>query len=191
MTIDINKITDTIANQCNPLMSQGNHALQKCKNRLAQDVFELSDSKLLSAIKDHIAKLKNSCKGKLLLSYGHYLEGDIPYQKGNFYRAMGKGGYDDFLSTGLLRAKPDGKYGSVYFDIDAASKKYAQGLAGEYIAETNSCKIKNLNGFYGADFIDSADDKIRIWKRKPGTKKYEIVFDTMDDVISRHPNFRV
>lgn len=192
MTINLTKITQAITLKCQPISAQSSLSIPMYRMQPIKDVFESEDSKLLSRIKDNIMKLRNnSTKGKILLSYGHYVDCDIPYQKSNFYRAMGKTGYADFLRTGLLRANPDGKYSSVYFDVGTASKKYAQGRAGEYIAETGSNKIRKVNGFYGADFIDSAKDKIRIWKRIPNTKKYEIVFDTMDDIISRHPSFRV
>jgi len=194
MTINLNKIISAIAMPVNSMVSKCRKVAAKIQlPNLKSDVFESSDLKTLEAIKNGVQTLRDKKKcGGLLLSYGYYTSCDIPYQKGNFYRAIGSGGYDDFCTSGLLRGKQNAKFKDiVYFDIDAACSKYAQGKGGEYIAETNSQKLKNVNGFYAADCINSQTDKIRIWKRMPDSKHYEIVFDTMDDIISRHPDFRV
>lgn len=116
---------------------------------------------------------------------------DIPYQPQSFYRMLGQGGFDDMLTSGIIRPKQNTKenYSMIYLEQGRANNIYARRGGGEYILESSSSKIIQGDGSYPhTETLDPKSDPIRIWhKTQDG---YEIVYDTMNDVISRHPDFR-
>ncbi len=115
---------------------------------------------------------------------------DIPYQPKSFYRMIGEGGYRDFLETGTLRPKQNTKenYSVIYFEKGHANNIYSGGS--EYIVESQAKRIEEGEGHYPkADMLEKDKDTFRIWHRTTNGS-YEIVYDTMNDVLSRHKDFR-
>ena len=167
---------------------------------LEKDVVEIGDKKALSEIVAHCKTLY--AKPKDLVSFLRHdrYQCNIPYQKQNFYRCIGEEGYNDFLQSGLIRANQNPipgktKYEYAYFMPGSAGSKYASRSAGMYIVETTGEKMEiapNREFYPRVSSLDKNTDGFRIWKATdPSKKEYEIVYDTMNDVISRNPNFRI
>ncbi|MBR6162896.1 hypothetical protein IKQ26_03260 [bacterium] len=115
---------------------------------------------------------------------------DIPYQPNSFYRMIGEGGYRDFLETGTVRPKQNTKenYSVIYFEKGRANNLYSGGS--EYIVESQAKRIEEGDAHYPkADMLEKDKDTFRIWHRTQ-SGSYEIVYDTMNDVLSRHKDFR-
>jgi hypothetical protein len=137
---------------------------------------------------DYNSKLRGS---KGLLDRDKVGAGDnVLYRPDRAYRFIGSGGYNDFLESGIVRAKPGSKQGYEvpYFMRGQSSSRYGQGESGDFLVETVPDKSQWKGA--GQSFDDdkyvgptkglTKNDPIRIFKRqKDGS--FEIVFDNIGD----------
>ena len=152
---------------------------------------KLDDKKELEKIQKYNLQIRQKPK-VLSLDRNPLFLCDIPYQPNSFYRMIGEEGYQDFLNTGIIRPKQDTKqdYPEIYFEKGRANNIYARKRGCMYILETNSKRVRESEGHYPcADMLEREKDPFRIWHRTE-SGGYEIVYDTMCDVISRNSGFR-
>lgn len=153
------------------------------------------DSDALNNILEYGKKIRAKSEGvKILLDRNPLWKCDIPYQENNYYRMIGRGGYDDIINSGLIRPKLNTKcnYDASYFEVGRANAIYARNGGAEFILEIpKKCPqmIVEKNAYPHMEPINASEVPHRIW-RLVGDKKYEIVHDSIKDVITRHPNFR-
>ena len=129
---------------------------------------------------------------KLTLSRDPIYDCDIPYQQDSYYRGIGESGYQDFLDSNSLRAKQNTKanYDAAYFQKGKVNNIYVRKPSAQaYIAETNSPLIIDESGSYPHASIIPDSEPMRIW-HKTDSGGYEIVYDTMNDTISRNSSLR-
>ena len=152
---------------------------------------KLDDLKQLEQIKEYNKQIRQKPK-TLSLDRNPLFQCDIPYQPNSFYRMIGEEGYQDFLNTDIIRPKQNTKqdYQEIYFEKGRANNINERKGGCIYILETNSKRVRESENHYpSADMLEKDKDSFRIWHRTP-SGSYEIVYDTMGDVISRNPSFR-
>lgn len=126
-----------------------------------------------------------------LLDRDRVLSNDnILYRPDRVYRFIGRGGYEDFVNSGLIRAKQGTKqdYGTPYFMKGKSSSRYGEGKSGEFLVETIPSKEKwtgaaesyEKDKYVGPKSALTKDDLIRIFKRQEDGS-YEIVYDNIGD----------
>lgn len=154
-----------------------------------------SDKDALSEINSYGKKIREKEEsGKVSLSRNPLWDCDIPYQENNYYRMIGEGGYSDIKENGIIRAKQNTKqnYCRSYFEKGRANSIYSRKGGANYILEIPSdCKniINEPNSYPAMEPVKSDEIKFRIW-HLTDDKHYEIVSDTINDVITRHPEYR-
>lgn len=153
------------------------------------------DSDVLNNILEYGKKIRTKSEGaKILLDRNPLWNCDIPYQENNYYRMLGRCGYDDIVNSGIIRPKLNTKcnYNTSYFETGRANSIYARNGGAEFILEIpKKCPqmIIEKNAYPHMNPINASEVPHRIW-HLIGDKKYEIVHDSINDVITRHPNFR-
>ena len=152
---------------------------------------KFADKKALESLVKYNVEIRQKPK-RLTLDRNPLFQCDIPYQPDSFYRMIGEGGYQDFLETGTIRAKQGTKqnYPEIYFEKGRANNIYASKGGSQYIVESRSKRIEESEAHYPrTEMLEKAKDTFRIWHRT-SNGGYEIVYDTMGDVISRNRDFR-
>ncbi len=151
-----------------------------------------SDKDTLQGILKYGSAIREK-SGKITLDRNPLWDCDIPYQKNNYYRMIGDGGYNDIVENGVIRPKQDTKanYECSYFEKGRANAIYAKRGGANYILELPDCKqlIKKEASYPAMYEVKSGEVPHRIW-HLTDDKHYEIVYDSINDVISRHPDFR-
>ncbi len=106
---------------------------------------------------------------------------------------IGESGFKDIEETGLIRPKQNTKqdYQYTYFQKGSANSLYAKRGGGMYILEVPPCgKIVESECYYPrAETLDASTTPHRIWHRTEDGS-YEIVKDSINDIITRNPDFR-
>ncbi len=151
----------------------------------------LDDRRKLEAIWKYNYELRKPPE-RITLDRNPVFESNIPYQPNSYYRMIGENGFQDFLMTGLIRPKQNTKenYSEIYFEKGRANNIYSRNGGAMYILESSSKRIQEGEAHYPkADMLEKDKDPFRIWHRLP-SGDYEIVYDTMNDIISRNPEFR-
>jgi len=167
---------------CNPSFYQAILGIESKTTELTE-----IEKLLLQQIKKYNEQIRQEPTGELLLMRNPLYECNILYQEKNFYRMIGDLGYEDFINTGLIRAKQNTKqnYDMAYFEQGRANNIYARRNGASYIVETDSDKIQTGTDCYPHVDKLTKDDSIRIWKRT-NDREYEIVYDTINDIISKY-----
>lgn len=151
------------------------------------------DSDALNAIIEYGKKIRTKSEDKVSLIRNPLWDSDIPYQEKNYYRMIGEGGFKDIIENGLIRPKQIScGYDVSYFETGRANAIYAKKGGAKYILEIpeNCAKIIKKEGAYPHMAPACAKDvPHRIW-HMIDDGKYEIVSDTINDVISRHKDFK-
>lgn len=156
-----------------------------------RSAINISDKQELKKLVEYNNSIRQKPK-RLTLDRNPIFQSDIPYQPNSFYRMIGEGGYKDFLETGTIRAKQGTKqnYSEIYFQKGLANNIYASKGGCQYIVESRSRRIEESEAHYPrTKMLEKGKDTFRIWHRTPNGS-YEIAYDTMGDVISRHKDFR-
>ncbi len=151
----------------------------------------INDKNKTNEIMNYNKEIRQKPK-KLTLSRDPIYDCDIPYQQDSYYRGIGESGYQDFLDSNSLRAKQNTKanYDVAYFQKGKVNNIYVRKPSAQaYIAETSSPLIVDESGSYPHASIIPNSEPMRIW-HKTETGGYEIVYDTMNDTISRNSSLR-
>jgi hypothetical protein len=113
---------------------------------------------------------------------------NILYRPDRAYRTLGQGGYDDFLNTGLLRAKPNTRqaYADTYFSKGVTDPRFMRRGGDKYIAESLLDETwKTLPGSKEYPYMKPAESlsktsPLRVFEKQQDGA-YKIVFDNLKD----------
>lgn len=153
------------------------------------------DKDILKEILEYGKKIRAKADDvKVILDRNPLWNCDIPYQEKNYYRMIGRGGFDDIIQSGKIRPKLNTKcnYDASYFEVGRANAIYARKGGAEFILEIpEKCQqmIIEKNTYPRMMPVNSSEIPHRIW-HLTDDKKYEIVHDSINDVITRHQDFR-
>ena len=152
---------------------------------------QINDKKEIEKLLNYNQEIRQKPE-KIILNRNPVYDCDIPYKKDSYYRGIGETGYQDFLETNSLRARQNTKvnYDVAYFESGKVNNIYVRNPSAQaYIAETNSSLIIEESGSYPHAKLIPSSEPMRIW-HKNEMGGYEIVYDTMNDIITRNPQFR-
>lgn len=126
-----------------------------------------------------------------LLDRDTVLAGDnVLYRPDRAYRFIGGPGYEDFLASGQIRAKPGSKQGYEvpYFMKGKTSSRYARGGGGDYLVEAipspqtwrGAAQSFDVDKYVGPSRSLTLEDAIRIFQRQDDGS-YKVILDKIGD----------
>jgi folate-dependent tRNA-U54 methylase TrmFO/GidA len=113
-------------------------------------------------------------------------ESGVEYNKEHYYRMIGENGYDDFIDTGLIRAKEESKqdYDTAYFFKGAPIERYSNKQSRvQYFVEVRPSEglfSANEAGYPSSTRPVSSNDEIRIYRHSV-SDGVEVVFDSFSE----------
>lgn len=185
--------TDRIQTEEIPHIGEAADEAKIAKQRVSDTTKLATLREKLGLIPKRVAEWWNSKEG--------HPKTNIVYREDRMYRCIGPEGYEDFISSGIVKSRDQNRYQDVSFNVGEPAPLYMQDSSGDFILEATPDSTEfefkiNPYSLRGKPMEDipyrscasgslTKDSKIRVFRRveqNAGGSVYEVVFDNIGDL---------